>query len=149
MSACTALQSLAEKWPDAATRALLSERAVQDDHYTPRRAALQSLAEKWPDAAARTLLAKRAVQDPHDQMRGLAFAALGKMHSPFGGILPTQDLDGRRPYLDPLQPISPDHIQKAATKVKIRPDEIDAQVASLSAHVGWDVTRGAKPSSEQ
>ena len=26
----------------------------------------------------------------------------------------------------------------------IRPDHIDAQVASLSAHLGWDVTRGAE-----
>ncbi len=45
----TALQALAEKWPDDATRALLVERAVQDDNYDPRSAAIQALAEKWPD----------------------------------------------------------------------------------------------------
>ena len=52
-------------------------------------------------------------------------------------------------HLDPLQPISRGHIQQAAKKTDIRPDDIDAQVASLSAHLGWDVTRGAKPSGEE
>jgi len=143
-----ALQALAAKWPDEATRALLEQRAVQDDNYAPRSAALQALAAKWPDEATRALLAQRAVQDPDDQVRGAAFSALGTMHSQFGRILPTRDLDGTEPYLDPLQPISPDHIRQAAKKTDIRPDDIDAQVASLSAHLGWDVTRGAKPSGE-
>ena len=71
------------------------------------------------------------------------------MHSEFGCILPTRDLNGAKPYLDPLRRISRDHIQQAATKTGIRPDDIDAQVASLSAHLGWDVTRGAKPSGEE
>ena len=114
-----------------------------------RRAALEKLAEKWPDESTRALLAQRAVQDPDDQIRGWAFWALGAMHSQFGRILPTRDLDGRGPYLDPLQPISRDHIQKAAKKTNIRPDDIDSQVASLSAHLGWDVTRGAKPLGEE
>jgi hypothetical protein len=140
-----ALQALAEKWPDEATRALLSKRAVLDDYYDPRRAALQALAEKWPDEATRALLKRRAVHDSHDQVRGLAFCALGTMHSPFGRILPTRRLDGRGPYLDPLRPISREQIEQAAKKAGIRPDDIDAQVTSLSAHLGWDVTRGAKP----
>ncbi len=58
-----ALQALAEKWPDDATRALLVQRAVQDDNEAPRRAALQALSEKWPDDATRALLAQRAVKD--------------------------------------------------------------------------------------
>ncbi len=144
-----ALQALAEKWPDEATRALLAQRAVQDDDDAPRSAALQALAKTWPDEATRALLAQRAVQDPDDQVRGEVFSALGKMHSQFGRILPARDLDGWEPYLDPLQPISRDHIQQAATKTGIRPDDIDAQVASLSAHLGWDVTRGAKASGEE
>ena len=55
-------------------------------------------------------------------------------------ILATKDLDGVGPYLDPLKPIPRKHIERAG----IRPDYIDAQVASLSAHLGWDVTRGAE-----
>ena len=76
--------------------------------------------------------------------RGEACSALGKMHSEFGRILPTKDVDGVAPYLDPLKPIPRDHIEGAAEKAGIRPDDIDAQVASLSAHLGWDVTRGAE-----
>ncbi len=144
-SRSTALQALAAKWPDEATRALLAQRAVQDDNYAPRSAALQALAGRWPDEATHALLAQRAVQDLHNQVRSAAFFGLGKMHSPFGRILATRDLDGAEPYLDPLRPISRDHIEKAAKKTAVRPDEIDAQVASLSAYLGWDVTRGAKP----
>jgi hypothetical protein len=66
------------------------------------------------------------------------------MHSEFGRILPTRDLDGMGPYLDPLEPIPRQHIEKAAAKAGIRPDDVDAQLASLSAHLGWDVMSGAK-----
>ncbi len=144
-----ALQALTAKWPDEATRTLVAQRAVHDDHYAPRSAALQALAEKWPDERTRALLAQRAVQDPNEEVRCAVFSALGTMHSRFGHILPTQDLDGLGPYLDPLQPISREHIEKAAKKSNIRPDDTDAQVASLSAHLGWDVARGAKPSREE
>ena len=139
-----ALRALAEKWPDETTRELLAQRAVQDDHHEPRSAALQALAEKWPDGTTRELLAQRAVEDPDAEARGAACSALGKMHSEFGRILPTRDLDGVWSYLDPLKPIPRDHIERAAEEAGIRPDDIDAQVASLSAHLGWDVTRGAE-----
>jgi hypothetical protein len=103
------------------------------------------LAEKWPDQATRDLLARWAKEDPDDQLRGAAFSALGGMHSDFGRILPTRDLDGVGPYLDWLQPISRNHIERAAQRARIRPDDIDAHVRSLSDHLGWDITRGAKP----
>jgi hypothetical protein len=115
----------------------------------PASSRLGALAEKWPDEATRALLPLRAVQDPHDEVRGSAFSFLGEMHSPFGRILPTRDLDGTWPYLDPLRPISRDHIEQAAKKMAIRPDDIDAQVASLSAHLGGDITRGAKASGQE
>jgi hypothetical protein len=102
------------------------------------------LAEKWPDQATRDLLAQRAVQDSNGEARGVACSALGKLHSEFGRILPTRDLDGLQPYLDPLKPISRQHIEKAAAMAGIRTDDINAQVASLSTHLGWDVTLGAK-----
>ena len=139
-----ALQALAEKWPDENTRELLAQRAVQDDNEYPRLAALQALAEKWPDETTRELLAQRAVQAPDEMRRGEACSALGKMHSEFGRILPTQDLDGAAPYLDPLEPTTRDQIEKAAKGASVQPEEIDDQVASLSAHLGWDITVGAK-----
>jgi hypothetical protein len=58
--------------------------------------------------------------------------------------LAANDEGSRSNPLDPLEPIPRKHIGEAAAEVGIRPDHIDAQVASLSAHVGWDVTVGAK-----
>jgi hypothetical protein len=139
-----ALQALSEKWPDPTTRDLLAQHAVQDEDGNTRSAALQALAEKWPDPTTRDLLAQRVVQDSNDQTRGAACSALGKMHSEFGRILPTRDLDGLGPYLDPLEPMPREHIEGAAARAGIRPDDIKAQVASISAHLGWDVTLGAK-----
>jgi hypothetical protein len=48
------------------------------------------------------------------------------------------------PYLDPLEPVSPDHIEAAAKKAGISPGDIAAQVAELSTYFGWDITVGAK-----
>jgi hypothetical protein len=144
-----ALESLAEKWPDETTRALLGGWTVNAPHSDVRRAALQALAEKWPDETTRALLSQRAVQGPDETTRGEACSFLGKMQSEFGRILPTRDLDGIGPYLDPLQPIPREHIERAAERCGIPPGEIDAHVAALSAHLGWDVTRGASPAAPQ
>jgi hypothetical protein len=139
-----ALDVLAEEWSDQTTRDLLTQRAVQDKDGGPRSTALRELARKWPDQTTRDLLAKRAGQDSDNGTRGVACWTLGKMHSEFGRILPTRDLNGMEPYLDPLEPISRKHIEKAAAKVGIRSEDIDATVVALSAHLGWDITRGAK-----
>jgi hypothetical protein len=69
---------------------------------------------------------------------------LGKLHSKLGYLLPTRDLDGLGPYLDPLEPVSPYHIEAAAKKAGISPEDIDAQVTALSAYFGWDIRAGAK-----
>lgn len=111
-----------------------------------RAGALQALAEKWPDQSTRDLLAQRAVEGPDISERGAACSALAKMHSEFGRILPSRDLDGIRPYLDPREPIPREHIENAAVEAGIRRDDIDAQLASLSAHLGWDVMGGTKTS---
>lgn len=136
--------ALAEKWPDPTTRDLLAQRAVQDDSEYTRTAVLLMLAEKWHDPIIRDLLAQRAVLDVNAEARGAACFALGSMHSYFGRILTTRDLDGTEPYLDPLEPIPRKHIEQAAVQTGISPDDIDAKVSSLSAHLGWDVTCGAK-----
>ncbi|MFZ2280068.1 MAG: HEAT repeat domain-containing protein, partial [Prosthecobacter sp.] len=138
------LQALAEKWPDQTTRDLLAHRAVQDEGSATRSAALQALAEKWPDQITRDLLAQRAVEAPNISDRGIACSILGKMHSEFGRILPTKGDNGAGPYLDPLKPIPRDQIVKAAAEVGLPTEDIATQVASLSAHLGWDITLGAK-----
>jgi len=108
---------------------------------------MRELADNWPDESTRQLLSQRAA-DPSltDEQRNEHRVALGRLRSEFGRIVLTKDLDGIAPYLDPLEPIPRDHIERAAEQADIRPADIDAQVASLSALLGWDITRGAKPS---
>jgi hypothetical protein len=69
---------LAEKWPDEATRSLLTQRAVEDEGSDTRGAALQALAKQWPDEATRSLLTQRAVEDEDSDTRGAALQALAK-----------------------------------------------------------------------
>jgi len=121
------------------------ETLTRSNSSAVRRASLQVLADKWPDQTTRDLLTHRAVEAPDGEDRGTAGSLLGRSHSEFGSILLTKHLDGRYPLLDPLQPIPRTHIEQAAAKAGIPPEDIDAQVASLSAHLGWDITTGAKP----
>jgi hypothetical protein len=124
------------------------EMLASSTRFTLRWGAYEALAAKWPDQTTRALLTQRAVEAPDATERGAACSALGKMQSEFGRILPTQYLNGVSPYLDPLEPIPREHIERAAERAGIRPDDIDATVAALSAHLGWDLTRGAKPSGQ-
>jgi hypothetical protein len=71
-----AITLLAVKWPDEATRNLLTDRAVQDKDRQVRRAALDSLTEKWPDEATRNLLADRASHDPDAGLRRVALDSM-------------------------------------------------------------------------
>ena len=137
------LRALVAKWPDETTRTLLTQRAVVDEHADNRRAALQALAETWPDET-RDLFSQRVLQDPDESPRGAAWTGLGKLHSKFGRLLPTRDLDGVEPYLDPLEPVSLEHIEAAAKEAGIPSKDIDTQVAALSAYFGWDIRVGAK-----
>ncbi len=166
----TALQALTEKWPGETTRTLLAERAVQDKDAEPRRAALQALAKKWPDETTRKFLVERAVQDKDAEPRHAALEALAKkwpdettrklltkrapideaaapilggQHSEFGRIVFTVDMDGFAPYIDPAKPIPRQHIKRAADMINIAADKVDETVRSLSAHMGWDITKGS------
>ena len=94
------------------------------------------MASTWPDESTRELL-RAAVQDDNDQGRGAACSALSRMHSEFGRILPTRDLDGTSPYLDPRQPIPREHIEMAAEEAGISASDLDAMLADLSRHLGW------------
>lgn len=138
----TALRTLAAQWPDENSRKLLILRAVEDHHQLTRSTALLTLAEQWPDENTHELLTQWALHSEDKETRGNAFSILGNMYSEFGRILTSQDLDGSRPYLDPLEPPPLVHIEMAAKKVGIRPEDIDDHVSALSAHVGWDITLG-------
>jgi hypothetical protein len=139
-----AMEALAKNWPDDETRIRLTERATQDHGYSPRIAALRALSDNWPDETTHALLVARAIHDPDADVRGFAFCVLSGVHSKFGRILATRNRDGEAPYLDPREPIWRDQIECAATECDIRPEDIDDQVASLSAYVCWNITLGAK-----
>ena len=64
------------------------------------------------------------------------------MHYEFGRIVFTNDLDGIGPYLDPAKPISRKHIERAAKNAHVPGEKIEETVRSLSAHIGWDITKG-------
>ncbi|HEY9096596.1 MAG TPA: HEAT repeat domain-containing protein, partial [Hydrogenophaga sp.] len=141
-----ALRTLAKTWPDESTRELLRARAVEDQDADSRRAALQSLAKTWPDESTRELLRARAVEDQSEVIRGTVCSALGGMHSQLGRIVGTKDLDGTAPYLDPLLPLTSEHIQKGAERVGIAATDLEAQIHSLNLHLGWDIRVGARSS---
>ena len=48
----------------------------------------------------------------------------------------SSDLDGVGPWLDPLSPITPDQITKAATQLNKSPEEIQQRYAKLAEHFG-------------
>lgn len=138
-----AVRLLVDQWPDETTRELLEDRALQDENEWTRGAAIQVLAENWPDETTRKLLADRSADaDLTEEQRGEHGVALGKLHSEFGRIVLTSDLDGLAPYLDLREPVARDHIAAAAEQADISADEIEETVRSLSEHLGWDITRG-------
>ena len=133
-----AIPAAVNTWPDENTRKLLAERAVQDEGESPRRAALEALAGKWPDEITRKLLADCAVVD------GVAASVLGGQHSEFGRRVFRENAGDWGRFLDPRKPISRQHIERAAEEAHVPTDKIDETVRSLSEHLGWDITRGAK-----
>ncbi len=131
------LGTLAWKWPDDRTRDLLEERTVQDEHLYVCNAAFEILAEKWPDDRTWKFLAERAPID------GAAASLLGERHSEFGQIVFLEDRDVPYFYLNPTKAIPRDHIERAAEKADVPPEEIEETVRSLSEHMGWDITKGS------
>ena len=137
-----ALEALAGKWGDEDTRRFIQERAVQDDDGSARGSALEALAGKWGDEHTRRFLRGRLSDEPDASARTAAFHALARAHSPFGGLVATRDLDRWGPYLDPCEPVAPKHIEGAAQKAGIPPEQVDAAVEALNAFLGWDIRVG-------
>ncbi|MCP4251523.1 MAG: NACHT domain-containing protein [bacterium] len=134
---------LANSWPDETTRKLLEERSVEDEIQYSRSAALKALVETWPDETTRNLLAKRTLDASLTGVQRVQhWVALAHLHSEFGRIVFTGDFDGTGPYLDLAQPVSREHIEVAADLARVPPEEIEETVLSLSAHLGWDITKG-------
>jgi len=71
-----AIEVLAQKWPDEATRTLLTSRAVRDNNGLARSIAFETLADKWPDEVTRALLTEHGIEDTDGYVRRAAFRIL-------------------------------------------------------------------------
>ena len=112
-----ALQALAEKWPDQTHAATCSPSAPSRmTTMPPGSAALQALAEKWPDETTRDLLAQRAVQASGRTGAGRDVPRWARCTPSLAASCRRETLDGIGPYLDPLEPIPRDHIERAASE---------------------------------
>uniref|UniRef100_UPI004055B736 NACHT domain-containing protein n=1 Tax=Candidatus Electronema sp. TaxID=2698783 RepID=UPI004055B736 len=133
------LRALVAYWPDEKTRQILIDKAMQDESENIRRIALELLARYFSGDDTIQLLKN------FSPVEGLASSLYGKEHSCFGDIVFFQEPEEKnwKMYLDPTEPISANHIQKAAEVAGIPPDKIDEAVRSLSAHMGWDITKGS------
>ncbi|MBT6483680.1 MAG: NACHT domain-containing protein [Planctomycetaceae bacterium] len=112
------------------------ELAQHADSPYIRERVLRVIREQAPIETTQEFLAERVVHDH------AAASYLGGMHSVFGHVVLTRDVDGESPFLDPHKPISHEHIERAAKATDIAEDQIDGTVRSLSEHLGWDITRG-------
>ncbi|CAK8722211.1 MAG: NACHT domain-containing protein [Candidatus Electronema aureum] len=132
-----ALRYLATCWPDKDIRQLCRQ-AVDDEHENVRSNALNLLVAYWPNKEIFQLL-KQSIS-----VAGIAASRHGKEYSHFGEIVFRRfpEFDSQY-FLNPRQPIPAKHIQKAAEEAGIPPDKIDEAVRSLSAHMGWDITKGS------
>ena len=108
--------------------------ATQDKYEFVRNNAIQALDSLWSDK----FLIKEL-----SPAHGAAASLYGKEHSSFGEFIFHKEPGVGVFCNDPRQPIPAEHIQKAAKAAGIPPDKIDEAVRSLSAHMGWDITKGS------
>jgi len=132
-----ALSYIVNKWPDENTRKFLEEVAVIDKDRNTRQKALELLVDKWLDEKTYKLIYECA------SVIGFAASMKGAKFSQIGAVVFTKYCNGKPPYLDPTMPISLTHTKKAVEKTNISVVNIDELVSSLSAHMGWDITKGS------
>ena len=117
-------------------RQWIEQLCQQESHI--RSIAFEALAIYWPDDKTMQFIKNKS------KTTGSAASLYGTKHSIFGKFIFIGDKRlFHRPFLDPRQPIPAEHIQKAAEEAGIPPDKIDEAVRSLSAHMGWDITKGS------
>ena len=130
-------ESFRRQIADETHRAMISS-VVVNGNSTERVKAIQALVKKWPDETTRTLLTERA------QVDGVVASVFGGQHSEFGRrVFWKKYFEGLGNPLDPREPISRDRIEQAAKKANVPINKIDETVRSLSAHLGWDITKGS------
>jgi hypothetical protein len=143
-----ALSWLAQAWPqDPAVRQLVEQRALRHEDSEVRSAALRALGHGWPqDPAVRLLLRQRARQDeaPDARQRALQMFVDSSLEGVAAVIL-SQDLSGREPFLDPLDPVGAEHLAEAARVLGVGVEALEVQLEGYSRVLGWDLREGLGP----
>jgi hypothetical protein len=134
----TAIELLAELWLDSCTKNMLLKSALEDSDARCRLTAYRQLDLYWPnDPSWQSEIRHRARIDAE------AAFYFASMHSDFGRLAFTVDRNGYYPYMNPQEPISSDHIRSIAGEFGMQSADLDSEVASLSEHMGWDITKGS------
>jgi hypothetical protein len=137
---------LAVMWLSESSSPFLRERALKDEHFYVRIAALSALARGWSqEEATRELLRERALKDENEYVRRAALEALarGRVDGRALALL-SQDIDGSFPFLDPLEPISTDHLRKGAQRLQIAEATARELLASCEGLLGWNPLEGGR-----
>lgn len=135
-----AIWNLTEKFLDEETRQLIQHSALHGEHTYIRSVAFRVLAALWPDENTQLFFNK------HIAINGVAASIFAEDYSGFGYRVFRKtasywDGDGT---LDPRKPIPRRHILKAAAEASIPNEKIEEVVKSLSAYMGWDITKGSE-----
>ncbi len=160
----TTLASIVRRWPNAATRDFLSQRAVEDIDFRVRRKALELLAgrEAWAEHEETVAVRRRihtVIRDPSAQEQSGRLACmwlgtLGRRDVPEDSPLPlekirdaarrvfSRDADGFHPFLDPRRAVFREHLAKVARRAGLSDSEIERLVAVINHALGWDIRRG-------
>ena len=142
----SALSALAQVWPGkAGVRELIQERALRDEAPVVRSSALSALAQVWPgEAGVREFVLPQVLQYLQDSDPDTRCSSLGSLLRVQPDqdlkVLLSHDLDGNNPFLDPLEPVSSEHIQKAAQKLGVTEEKIKKKLADFSQSLGIPLT---------
>jgi len=138
-----ALNVLARFWHDDTTRELLTRRATADKSPQPRSQALN-------------LLAKRSHWSKHPDTQGARKANAAELISNRSGLLAcaifgdnrvknrvfTRDADGFSPFLDPVKPVSGEHLEKVSKITGLSDEQMARVIEEMSEELGWDLRKG-------
>jgi len=131
----------------------LNQRAVEDEDVCAQALDLLAGDPRWAELdetlAARQLYVERWIRDgATSNVRGqAAFRHIGSAgrSDPLADAKKrvfSQDVDGVGPFLDPLEPVSDEHLAKVARRANLSDQQLDEMVEQINAEFGWDIRRG-------
>ncbi|MBI4700491.1 MAG: hypothetical protein HY744_04880 [Deltaproteobacteria bacterium] len=96
------------------------------------------------DAGTLPLLRERAEKDENSAVRSAALQALAAGWLDYADrVVLSKDLDGVPPFLDPIVPISSEHVSHAARRLGRSVEQVRDRLAALAPTLGWNPLAGA------